>query len=137
MRLSKKVLVAGLFLFGLSFALPAVNYTAPSGSEPGFTCALISLFTPWNHDNLPHFQSGLRYFLEWISLLLSGWINPLFLAAMLCSKWQRIFRTLRMVLVAMLPACWFAFYFMSLYPREGYFLWVAGMLLDLFSVDKP
>jgi hypothetical protein len=33
----------------------------------------------------------------------------------------------------MAPFCWVVFHYENLYPREGYFLWILGMLLALFS----
>jgi len=33
----------------------------------------------------------------------------------------------------MIPFCWIVFYNERLYPREGHILWVAGMVLALFS----
>lgn len=137
MRPAKKVLVSGLLLYLLSFALPAVEHTGllSGGSEPGYTSALYALKVPWARDNLPNTRNGLPA-LAWTSLVLSGWINPLFLLAMLCHRWSRIFHVLRIVLLAMFPACWVYFHFGSVSPREGYFVWVAGMILALFSAGK-
>jgi hypothetical protein len=130
------VLILGLLPYLISFALSAVNHAAPlSGSEPGYTCALVALTTPWARDNLPNTPNGLPA-LAWISLVLSGWINPLFLVTMLCHKWSRIFRVLRIVLFAMLPSCLIFIHFANLFPREGYFLWVGGIVLALFAADS-
>jgi hypothetical protein len=137
MRPAKKVLVAGLLIYLLSFALPAArNVSLGSGALPGFLCAFLALSFPWDHTNMQNHFQGLLPDLEWTSLALSGWINPIFLAAMVCSKRPLIFPTLRIVLIAMLPSCWIVFHTEDFYPREGYFLWVAGMLLALFSADK-
>jgi hypothetical protein len=133
---AKKVVVSGLLLYLLGFAPPAVKHTpALSGSEPGFMCALFALAKPWDHENLASTRDGLLPALGWFSLLLSGWINPLFLVAVLCHRWSRIFQA-RIVPLAMFPACWFYFHFGDFSPREGYFLWVAGMVLAIFSAGK-
>jgi hypothetical protein len=117
------VLTLGLLLYLISFALPAANPVPRlQGSESGWTCALFALLTPWARDNFPITHDGLLPALVWISLVLSGWINPLFLVAMLCHRWSRIFQVLRIVLLAMLPACWFYFRYGNTSPLEGYFL---------------
>ena len=36
----------------------------------------------------------------------------------------------------MFPFCWIVFHFDHLYPREGYFLWTAGMTLMLLYKPK-
>ncbi len=40
---------------------------------------------------------------------------------------------MRVVVLAVIPFSWGVFYYEDLYPREGYFLWIFGMLLVLFS----
>jgi hypothetical protein len=36
----------------------------------------------------------------------------------------------------MIPFSWIVFYVEQLNPREGYFLWIAGMMLILFSTAR-
>jgi len=74
--------------------------------------------------------------LEYVAFLISGWINPLFvIATILASSARRqlLARVLRSIVVVMIPFCWIVFYYDNLYPREGHFLWIAGMLLVLFA----
>jgi len=134
MRPLKRALLTGLLLYVLSFALASVNLKSPP-SEPmrGYTCALLALFNPWDHDSLRTLRDGLRPAIEWIALALSGWINLVFLVSFSCIRWPRIFRGLRIAFLAMAPAPWIIFSFEGLYPREGYFMWVAGMALAFFS----
>lgn len=76
--------------------------------------------------------------IKFYSLLISGWINPLLfitIVLMLRSRFPRPCATLKIVILLMIPFCWIVFYHEKLYPREGHFLWVIGMLLMLFS-DK-
>jgi hypothetical protein len=37
----------------------------------------------------------------------------------------------------MIPCCWIVFHYEDLFPREGHILWVAAMLLMLFSSTLP
>jgi hypothetical protein len=40
---------------------------------------------------------------------------------------------LRTITLVMIPFCWIVFYDEHAYPREGHVLWIAGMVLALFS----
>jgi hypothetical protein len=129
-------LLAGIAMFAVSFALPAVKETKASPSSPGvpgFTCATLTLQMPWSNDGRAMLrQSPLRYF----SILFSGWINPLFLVTLslvlIKPKWRATF-VLRYLVAAMQVFCWTLFFQLHLYPRQGYFLWLFGMLLALYS----
>ena len=71
-----------------------------------------------------------------ISLPISGLINPLFLLTVAFMEFKPFVRPraiLRIVLLLLFPVCWVVFFHDELHPREGYFLWIAGMLLVLFS----
>jgi hypothetical protein len=72
-----------------------------------------------------------------IPVLISGWINVAFLAAVAIG-WRsgkgRAFRILRTTTLVMIPFCWIVFYHEHLYPREGHVLWIASMVVALFSV---
>jgi hypothetical protein len=73
---------------------------------------------------------------EYLAVLVSGWINPVFLIATvlaLSPRRQGLARAFRTIVVVMIPFCWIVFYCDSVYPREGYFLWTAGMLVVLFA----
>ena len=96
----------------------------------GYECALNTLSGPWEPD--AHSQGRLSF----LSLLISGWINPVFLITaifVLFSRLQAVTAVLRFVVVLMMPFCWVVFHYEGVYPREGHFVWVFGMLLVLFS----
>jgi hypothetical protein len=73
----------------------------------------------------------------YLSLLIAGWINPVFLVTaffVLAEAHQRLVALLKVAVVVMIPFTWLFFAtFRAVYPREGHFLWVFGMLLALFS----
>lgn len=129
-------LLIGLLLFAISFALPAVK---ESNADPGatgirgYTCATLTLELPWTKDGRDMLrQSPLQYF----SILLSGWINPLFLVTLLFvlikPRW-RVTVALAYTVTSMFIFCWIVFFQSHLYPRSGHFLWMIGILLALFS----
>jgi hypothetical protein len=72
----------------------------------------------------------------YVSLLLSGWINPIFLVALFYvfrGQHHRAVTILSVVILLMIPFCWVVFLYEDFFPREGHFLWIIGMLLVLFS----
>jgi hypothetical protein len=74
--------------------------------------------------------------LEYLSFLISGWTNIIFLGVLSFSfaeRTRRTFAVLRIIVVLMIPFSWVVFDYEELYPREGYFVWIIGMLLALFS----
>ncbi len=134
------ILLAGITLFSISFFLTGVwDSKPPADPIPGWYCAGFALRTTqgliqrgWP-SNSWIFQY--RQF-EFFSLLVSGWINPLFVIAailVVIQKDRRPFRILRILLLAILPFCWVVFIYERFYPREGYLLWTIGMILVLFS----
>ncbi|MGC2419987.1 MAG: hypothetical protein WA434_19755 [Candidatus Acidiferrales bacterium] len=75
-------------------------------------------------------------FVEHLSLFMSGCVNPVFLVAAalgFSGGHQRSMAVLRIVVILMIPFCWIVFHYESMYPREGHFVWIIGMLLVLFS----
>jgi hypothetical protein len=129
-------LLTGIAAFAASFALPAVKEAKASSNSagvPGFTCATITLQMPWSNDGrtLLH-ESPLQYF----SILFSGWINPLFLVTLVMvlikPRWRPTI-VLGYLVAAMQVFCWILFFQLHLFPRQGYFLWLSGMLLALYS----
>lgn len=128
--------LAGLVMFGVSFILPAVREVKAAASSPGvpgFTCATLTLTMPWGKDGHALLQqSPVQYF----SILLSGWINPLFVVALLpalIKPRSRPTAILVYLVTLMQVFCWIVFFQLHLYPRYGYFLWLFGMLLALYS----
>lgn len=133
------LVAAGLALYVGAFFLTGAQDVRDAFLDrgyPGWFCAVITLINVWGHDGLSLLrESPIQYF----SLLFSGWINPLFLITLLTQfVWPkgRPALALRFILLLMFPACWIGFYKMSLYPREGYFTWIAGMLLVVFTVPR-
>jgi hypothetical protein len=68
--------------------------------------------------------------------LITGWINIAFLASVWI-RWQsgngRAFTILRITTVAMIPFSWIVINDQHVYPREGHVLWIASMVVALFS----
>jgi hypothetical protein len=129
------VIVGMAFYVGAFFLIAAQDVHPSQGSRgyPGYFCALITLMNPWGHDALDSLQRGP---IEYFGTLFSGWINPLFLLALVVTLLRpkgRLAFALRIALLLMFAACWVVFYKLSLYPREGYFVWMAGMLLVIFA----
>jgi hypothetical protein len=131
----RHILWLGLAIYAVSFFLVDAVGTRPGR---GYISAYLALLIPWSHNLFGH--DGLfegRVF-EYVALLLSGWINPVFLVAML-ANWQGqnrpAYKILRGAVLAMIPFCWVVFYCEGFYPREGHFVWIVGMWMALFSVE--
>ncbi|HEX5435471.1 MAG TPA: hypothetical protein VFY05_14625 [Candidatus Angelobacter sp.] len=128
-------LLAGISMFAVSFMLPAISQasSAPgSPGIPGYKCAFLSLVVTAEEGGTLIRQAPLEY----ISVLISGWINPVFLVSLLLllikPRWRSTI-ALRYVVTVMFVFCWIAFYQIHLYPQQGYFLWMFGILLALYS----
>ena len=136
MRRSRVVLLVAMILFVGSFFGTAVICRSAfiSGTEvPGFSCAEITLLTPWSEDGAKLLH---EYPLGYVAMLLSGWINLIFLITVVLlfrDRARRLANVLRIALLLMLPACWIVFFYQNLRPGYAYFLWMAAMLLALFS----
>ncbi len=132
-----KLFWIGLLIYVFSFFLVAVaGQRVLSGPARGYHCASYAFLLPLQ---APRGESLTHNLLEFISLLISGWINPVFLIAValfLNGRHKRSFTILRVIIFLMIPFCWIVFFYEGLYPREGYFLWIMAMLLVLFS-DSP
>jgi hypothetical protein len=136
MKMNRVVAWIGFLAYVASFFLIAVRETTATASNAGFEgywCAYIALVRPWGHGGMEILRDNpLSYF----SILLSGWINPVFLitAVMLWVKPHgRAGAFLRIVTILLFPAVWLVFREIELRPRAGYWLWTAGMLVVLFS----
>ncbi|HWG49920.1 MAG TPA: hypothetical protein VN669_09525 [Candidatus Acidoferrales bacterium] len=128
-------LLAGIAMFVASFVVPAVKEASASSGSPGisgYKIATLALVIPWGQGRELLKQSPLQYF----CILFSGWINPLFLVSLLLvlikPRW-RFAIWLRYLVTAMFVCCWIVFYQIHLDPRQGYFLWMFGILLALYS----
>jgi hypothetical protein len=130
----------GLVSYTVSFALVALADRAPGrSSDPGYIAAICSIWFPLLYN--PFDRTGwlfhdMKFF--YVALLISGWINPLFLITLTLAglrRHQRAIAILRVIVLLMIPFCWVVFYDMNSYPREGHFLWLFGMVLALFYLQ--
>lgn len=134
----RHILGIGLLLYASSFFLVAViDLGSWHLDAMGYECALIALGQPWTANAL---RQGWVLFhdFEYVSLLISGWINPLFLVALALAfsgRHRQAYVILRIVWASMIPFCWIVFLYMRFLPREGHFVWIAGMFLALFSKE--
>jgi hypothetical protein len=134
MQRSEKVLLVALIVFAISFFLPAIwiSHVIPRTAN-GYWCAWVTLVSPWTADGLKDLPTApVKYF----SILLSGWINPLFLISVVLSRKKsarKLSRTLRTIALVLMPVCWIVFYTQGVYPFIGYFIWTAAMIAALFS----
>jgi hypothetical protein len=141
MKCYKQFLWIGLLSYALSFFLIAAGSFDATKPLHGYFCASVPLLFFWEEARLwihgaPFIYNPLEYF----SVLASGWINPVFLGALLITSLRpsiSFFRFARIILILMIPICWIVFYYHPLYPREGYFLWIVGMFMVLFSIHAP
>ena len=152
---SRQRLIVGIgaALYALSFFLAATSDVHPlqitqtrdpvtadgsNPSLPGWMCAVYALFIPfWILGNGAQGQSASPPQIALIALLVTGLINPLFLATFVnvLRHRQRAVEILRIVLVVMLLCCGIVFYTFGMYPREGFLVWVLGMLLVMSSAE--
>jgi hypothetical protein len=132
------LILVGMVLFLISFRLIAVREASATPADAGmrgYTCAYVTLMAPWGSDGLRMLREGP---LDYFAVLISGWINPVFVItaiALFVQPTGGFARTLRVIVILMFVACWVVFFKEHLHPREGYFLWTGSMLLVLFS-DK-
>jgi hypothetical protein len=127
-------------IYVLSFFLVATgDPKGPLGRMRGYECAYLAVeatltstpFSPASADYAPPFL--------YLSILMSGLINPVFVGyatLAFLKRTPRIARVLKFALLSMIPFCWVVFYSLEVYPREGHVLWIIGMLLVLFSSWK-
>jgi hypothetical protein len=134
MKKQNRLFWLGLVIYIASFFLAAVIGRELSFvSLRGYYCAFVSLVAPWGAD----YRDSLT---KSVPLEISGLINLVFLAAVvliLRATHQRLVRALRIAILLMIPFSWVVFYVEQLNPREGYFLWLAGMILVLFMATRP
>jgi hypothetical protein len=125
-----KLFWAGFLMYAASFFLVAVSEGSLFGdiNARGAVCAWAMLIGPFS-DAKALLHPSIFTLVNYFSGVISGLINPIFLVAVV-----RRSVVLRNVVLLMVPFCWIVFYHVRLYPREGYILWIIGMLLVLFSV---
>ena len=140
MSLTQALFRLGLVIYMLSFFLVATgDPKGPTGRMRGYECAYLAVeltltstpFSPASADYAPPFL--------YLSILIGGLINPVFLGyttLVFLKRKPETTRVLKFALLSMIPFCWVVFHFLEIYPREGHVLWVIGMLLVLFSIWK-
>jgi CDP-diglyceride synthetase len=136
MNMTRKqiVFLIALGAFIVSFLLPAVRMARfPEIDLPGYLCAVSALLSPWDKDSAQELAAKPG---AYFAVLCSGLINPLFLAAVALlrgKKTERFGKSLRIAVLCLLPACWLYFWVQKMYPHVGYFLWVAAIIVALYS----
>ena len=126
------LLWCGLVLYILSFGLKAV------ADMRGWQCAVGAFGLPWRALlAATHFPESTT--VGWVALLVSGWINPVFLVfvVQMVRGRHRSASALRIAVLFMVCSCWFVLGVFGLHPREGFALWVTGMVLVLSSFHVP
>jgi hypothetical protein len=131
-------LLVGLAMFAYSFKLPAIKEIPKPGAAAtntliGYNCAALALRLPWGKEGITFLHSDpLAYF----SVLISGWINPVFLLALiflLVKPGSRINRVFLILLPLMFISCWIVFQKIHFSAFTGFYVWMCGILLSLFS----
>lgn len=136
MKRNQVGLVVAMAIFVGSFfgnAAVSMSNFISGAAVPGYFCAEITFLMPWSDDGMKLLH---EHPLGYIAMLLSGWINLIFLITVILlfrHRAHRLVNAFRIALLLMFPACWIVFFSQNLRPRYGYFLWTAGMLLALFS----
>jgi hypothetical protein len=137
-------LIAGLALFAFSFTLPAIKEIPKPGATGstlmGYNCAALALRLPWGKEGITFLHNDpVAYF----SVLISGWINPVFLLGLLVllvRPQSRLSWVFRLLIPLMFVACWIVFQKIHFYAYTGFYAWMCGILMAMFSdlwVKRP
>ena len=131
-QMSRTALGIGFCIYVSSFFLVAASGPGPESNagSRGYFWAWWALVLPWSELELWSNRTAILL----PATAIVGLINPVFLMAVfaLVMRLERFFTVLKIVLLSMLPFCWVPFLF-GIRPREGYALWIIGMVLTLFS----
>ena len=134
MKTNSKMLWIGLSLYLGSFLLIGATGPgpAPGHGARGYFWAWWALAIPWL--NLDLWTQGAGFILM-PATAVAGLINPVFIVTSLAlvKPFWRLFFALRIVLLGMFPLCLIPFILFRFRPREGFALWILGMMLVLFS----
>lgn len=138
-RSERTVFWIGFLAYAASFLLPFAGGPGIYRPKPssGAETAVDWFFFPLIYAHLHSLSSfWIDAPIKNVSIAISSWINPLFFLTVLfqaIGKTPQLTKTLRTIILSMLPFCWIAFLVQRVYPREGYLLWTGGILLVLFS----
>jgi hypothetical protein len=130
------VRVVGIVLAVGAFFLPAVRNPGSgpgSGIFVGWACAVSALMAT---AGLLHLGAALqgKDAVGAISLMFSGWVNPLvllYLVFCIRSSWARVRHVLAAAILLCLLATWVFLFKAPMTPLVGHFLWVAGIVTIL------
>jgi hypothetical protein len=142
-NLGRMCFAVGLLIYVASFWLTAIVGPGVGTLRPPSVAslALNSLLIPLSYIQLYSFGVFLEDLtIKNVSFASVGWINPILLITMiimLVGKTPKLSTILRCIVLLLVPLCWIALIYRDVYPREGYFLWTAGILLVLFSRGLP
>ena len=142
-KLGRLCFFAGLLIYVASLWLAAIVGPGVGTVKPPSVASLAidSLLVPTFYIHQYSFGVFLEDLtLKNVSFSSVGWINPIFLITMilmLVDKTPRLTTIFRYIVLLLVPLCWVALIYRDVYPREGYFLWTAGILLVLFSKGLP
>ena len=134
-----RIFWAGMAIYVISFFLFAAGTAPPASPLPGFLCAYFAIGLPLDELRTGFHSSIFEDTpLEATCLLISGLVNPVFLAAAffkLSGVTPRRAAVLKVLVLVMLPfsCAFFAINRLRFHPREGYYLWLAGVLTVLLS----
>ena len=137
MRFARPLFWIGVLLYVIGLFFPVLGGRGVA-SQPtsGAAWAIDWFLFPWIYVHWHSMRSFLSDLpIENISVAISGWINPVFFlacASLLVHKTARLTKVLRYAVLFMIPFSWIAFMYRHVYPREGYVLWVVGMVLILY-----
>jgi hypothetical protein len=138
MSVNRALYRLGLVLYVLSFFLIATGDSKGlTGRMTGYECAYLAVESAL--ADTPFSSNTATPFFLYLSILISGLINPVFLVYVTLASVKRAPQTakvLKFAILSMIPFCWVVFYFLGIYPREGHVLWVIAILLVLLSSWK-
>ena len=130
------LVAAGLSMYVASFFLLTVgDFRRLLSPPPGYCCAELALIYPFSEEGRSLFREKP---IEYLALLGSGLINPVFLTTFFLHLFRvrlRAHVVLRKPTVLIIPLSWIVFRYDRFYPREGYVRGVVDMLLRLFAVS--
>ncbi len=142
-RLGRLCFWVGFLIYVASFWLTAVSgpgvdtIKPPSLASLAIEALIIPLF--YSHQyNFGVFLDDLTF--KNVSFFSVGWINPIFsitMILMLVNRTPRLTTIFRYIVLLFILLCWVGLIYRDAYPREGYFLWTAGIVLVLFSKGLP
>jgi hypothetical protein len=132
---SRSLLRVGIGAYAFSFLLVAIS----GPRTRGYGCAIMALVAPltWPPGTAGAEEVVGGHPFGYPTLFVSGLVNIVFPLAVFLkfTRYRRAFAAARIAVLLMIPFSWLVFVLLPVLPREGHVLWVAGMLLALFSEE--